>query len=138
MYILGINGWRTLSHDPSACLVKNGKILAMAEEERFVRQKHAFGKIPINATGYCLSEANINLDNVSIIAIGWDYKKKYKLRRMEWDYTEDEVLDILFPKTIFNYNKRPKLVIIPHHLAHAASVFFTSGFKVCEKIIFLI
>ena len=129
MYILGINGWHTLSHNPSACLVRNGKILAMAEEERFVRQKHAFGKIPINATGYCLSEVNINLDNVSIIAIGWDYKKKYKLRGMKWDYTKDEVLDILFPKTIFNYNKRPKLVIVPHHLAHAASVFLLRDLK---------
>ncbi|MEK9135152.1 MAG: carbamoyltransferase C-terminal domain-containing protein [Patescibacteria group bacterium] len=129
MYILGINGWHTRSHDPSACLVKNGKILAMAEEERFIRQKYAFEKIPINATSYCLHEAKISPSDIDIVAFGWDYKQKYNLRGIKWDYTKNELLDILYPKAIFKYDKKPKLIIVPHHLAHAASVYFTSGYK---------
>ncbi|KKS35305.1 MAG: Carbamoyl transferase [Parcubacteria group bacterium GW2011_GWC2_42_12] len=53
----------------------------------------------------------------------------YKLRRKKFNYTDDEILDVIFPKKIFRYDKRPKLVIVPHHIAHAASVFFTSGLK---------
>ena len=129
MFILGINGWHMRSHDPSACIVKNGKILAMAEEERFIRQKHAFEKIPINAINFCLNEAGITSNDIGIVAFGWDYRQKYILRKIKWRYNEEKLLDIIFPSKIFKYKNRPKLVIVPHHLAHAASVFWTSGFK---------
>ncbi len=101
----------------------------MAEEERFVRQKYAFDKIPINAIGYCLKEVKITPNEIDIVAFGWDYKLMYKLRQKKFNYTDDEILDVIFPRKIFRYNKRPKLVIVPHHIAHAASVFFTSGLK---------
>ncbi len=129
MNILGINGWHTRNHDASACLVKNGKISAMAEEERFIREKYAFDKIPINAIGYCLDRSNISPNEVDMVAFGWDYKWMYSLRQKNFDYTSTQLLDIIFPKRIFRYDKKPKLVIVPHHIAHAASVFFTSGFK---------
>lgn len=129
MFILGINGWHTRSHDASACLIQNGKILAMAEEERFIRQKYAFDKIPINAIGYCLKEAKITPDDIDIVAFGWDYKLMYKLRRKKFDYTGDKILDAIFSPQYFQYKRKPKFVIVPHHLAHAASIFFTSGFK---------
>jgi carbamoyltransferase len=129
MVILGINGWYTRSHDASACLVKNGKILAMAEEERFIRQKYAFDKIPINAIGYCLKEAKITPDDIDIVALGWNYKLMYELRGKKFNYTDDQVLDIIFPPKYFPHKRKPKCIMVPHHLAHAASVFFTSGFK---------
>lgn len=129
MLILGINGWRPRSHDASACLVKNGKILAMAEEERFIRQKYAFDKIPTNAIGYCLKETKVTPHEVDAVAFGWDYKLMYELRHRKFNYTDDEILDVIFPRKIFRYDKRPKLVIVPHHISHAASVFFTSGLK---------
>lgn len=127
MIILGINGWYTRSHDASACLVKNGKILAMVEEERFIRQKYAFDRIPINAIGYCLKEVGVTPDDIDVVAFGWDYRLMYKLREKKFDYTNDQILDVVFPKKYFRYNKKPKFVIVPHHLAHAASTFFTSG-----------
>jgi len=136
MLILGINGWHTRSHDASACLVKNGKILAMAEEERFIRQKYAFDKIPINAIGYCLEEAQITPDEIDMVSFGWDYKLMYSLRQIKFNYNNSQILDIIFPRKIFKYNKKPKLIIVPHHLAHAASVFFTSGLK--EAVILVI
>lgn len=129
MIILGINGWYTRSHDPSACLIKDGKILAMAEEERFIRQKYAVEKLPLNAVGFCLDKAGLEPDDIDIVAFGWDYKKKYELRGMDFSYSNDEVLDIIFPRSTFGYKRKPKLVIVPHHLAHAASTFFTSGFN---------
>lgn len=129
MIILGINGWHTRSHDASACLVKDGKILAMAEEERFIRRKHAFDKVPINAASYCLKEAKVTPNDVDIVALGWDYQLMYGLREKKFDYTDDKILDAVFPQKYFHYVKRPKLAPVPHHLAHAASTFFTSGLK---------
>ena len=127
MIILGINGWYTRSHDPSACLIKDGKILAMAEEERFIRQKYAVEKLPLNAIGFCLDKVGLKPDDIDIVAFGWDYKKKYELRGMDFSHSNDQILDIIFPRSIYKYKRKPKLVIVPHHLAHAASAFFTSG-----------
>jgi len=129
MLILGINGWHTRSHDASACLVKNGKILAMAEEERFIRQKYAFDRVPINAISYCLKEAKVTPDDIDIVALGWNYKLMYELRGKKFNYTDDQVLDIIFPSKYFQRKRKLKCVMVSHHLAHAASVFFTSGFK---------
>jgi carbamoyltransferase len=127
MIILGVNGWYTRSHDPSVCLIKDGKILAMVEEERFIRQKYAVEKLPLNAVGFCLDKVGLKPDDIDIIAFGWDYKKKYKLRGMDFSHSNNEILDIMFPRSIFGYKRKPKLVVVPHHLAHAASTFFTSG-----------
>ncbi len=129
MIILGINGWLEQSHDASACLTKDGKILVMAEEERFIRRKHAFDKVPINAISYCLKKTKISPDEIDIVAFGWDYELMYKLRQKKFNYNDDELLDVIFPKKVFAYNRTPELIVVPHHLAHAASVFFTSGFK---------
>lgn len=63
MYILGISAFY---HDSAACLLKNGEILAAAQEERFTRKKHD-SCFPRNAIRYCLDEANISpsqIDNV--------------------------------------------------------------------------
>ncbi|MCH8326664.1 MAG: hypothetical protein IIB83_08950, partial [Bacteroidetes bacterium] len=55
MYILGISAFY---HDSAACLIKDGKIIAAAQEERFTRKKHDFG-FPINAINFCLNYAGI-------------------------------------------------------------------------------
>ena len=55
MYILGISAFY---HDSAACLVKDGEIIAAAQEERFTRKKHDHN-FPANAINYCLSSANI-------------------------------------------------------------------------------
>ena len=56
MQILGISCYY---HDSAACLLKDGKIIAAAEEERFTRKKHDTS-FPINAARYCLITAGIN------------------------------------------------------------------------------
>ena len=68
MYILGINGGvRSNNQDASACLLKDGKLIAAAEEERFLKIKFATGVLPRNAIRFCLQFANISIQEVSYI-----------------------------------------------------------------------
>ncbi len=76
MYTLGINA---VYHDPAACLVRDGQVVAAAEEERFTRVKHGKRPIPFStyelpfyAIDYCLREANINLKDVNHVAYSYD------------------------------------------------------------------
>lgn len=76
MYILGINA---AYHDPSACLVSDGRIVAAAEEERFTHIKHgkrpvpfSAWELPFNAIDYCLREAGITLKDVEHIGYSYD------------------------------------------------------------------
>ena len=76
MYTLGINA---AYHDSAACLVRDGVVIAAAEEERFTRIKHGKRPIPFSAwelpyaaIDYCLSEADITLSQVDHVAYGYD------------------------------------------------------------------
>lgn len=76
MYVLGLNA---AYHDPSACLVKDGYIVAAAEEERFTHVKHgkrpipfSAYELPFNAIDYCLKEAGITLADVAHVAYSYD------------------------------------------------------------------
>ena len=60
MYILGVSAFY---HDSAACLLKNGEIVAAAQEERFTRKKHDAG-FPSNAIKYCLEEAKISATQI--------------------------------------------------------------------------
>ena len=73
MYILGVN-----SHhgDASACLLKDGVLVAAVEEERFRRIKHWAG-FPSLAIQYCLDEENISIEDVEHIAINSDPKANF-------------------------------------------------------------
>ena len=64
MYILGISAFY---HDSAACLVKDGEIVAAAQEERFTRIKHDHS-FPSNAIQYCLKEAEIDSTELDYIA----------------------------------------------------------------------
>ena len=63
MYILGISAFY---HDSAACLLKNGEIVAAAQEERFTRKKHD-AAFPQHAIKYCLNEANIKSECISSV-----------------------------------------------------------------------
>ena len=62
-FILGISAYY---HDSAAALLANGNILAAAQEERFTRKKHD-ASFPVNAVGYCLDEAGVELRDVDSI-----------------------------------------------------------------------
>jgi carbamoyltransferase len=76
MYTLGINA---VFHDSAACLVKDGQVIAAAEEERFTRKKHGKRPVPFStyelpyyAIDYCLQEAGIHMTDVDHVAYSFD------------------------------------------------------------------
>lgn len=145
--ILGLSG--ALSHDPSAALYIDGKLIAAAEEERFVRDKHAKNRMPYESAKFCLEQAGIKPSDVDVVAIPfapislfgkarWHYAKRY------W-YAPDRALDAILMgnRRYKRYRKKivwcleqlgfdPKKIKIEpveHHLAHASSAYHCSGFK---------
>ncbi len=88
MYILGISCYY---HDSSAALLKDGKVIAAAEEERFTRKKHD-SSFPINAIKYCLKEANIKISDISFVGF---YEKPFlKFERVLYQHLDG------FPKSL--------------------------------------
>lgn len=145
MKILGIGS--SFGHDASAALVIDGKIVAAAEEERFTRNKHAVGEMPLNAIKFCLKTAGIAPSDIEMIAYPWSYqalldrraeyfwrtlftkpsrayKKFFKCRR-ELSGQKRFVNEIL-SSAGFDL-KKIKVQWVEHHLAHAASSFYLSG-----------
>lgn len=139
MYILGI-GYG--SHDASASLLRDGQIVAAAEEERFTRVKHC-PSFPQNAIDFCLKRAGISANDIDHIAHWWDYgqftfkKFVYGLRYLRKNY---ELLRYETFRGRMNA-ERKRLVgrwlgiitpvyhhFVTHHTAHAASAYYPSGF----------
>jgi len=114
MYILGINGGvRSGNQDASACLLEDGKLIAAAEEERFLRIKFANGVLPKNAIKFCLEFANISIHDVSCVVFP--------------GLTYSNIRGILETYFKFNFGYCPDVKLVDHHMAHAASVYYTSG-----------
>ena len=75
IYILGISAFY---HDAAAALLKDGEIIAAAQEERFTRKKHD-PSFPRNAIDYCLHEAKIGEEDLDLVVFHDDiYKKEVK------------------------------------------------------------
>src|SRR3954468_17063336 len=75
MYTLGINA---VYHDSAACLVRDGQVVAAAEDERFTHVKHgkrpvpfSTWELPFHAIDYCLGEAGLTLDDVDHVAYSY-------------------------------------------------------------------
>lgn len=147
MKILGIAA--PFGHDASAALLVDGKIIAAAEEERFTRKKHAVGQRPINAVNFCLTQAGLRPSDIDYIAYPWSLKA---LKRKRGEYFRRTIFS--HPswafKKFFRNSKElndqlrfidgtlaqcgfdttgVKIKWVEHHLAHAASSFFLSGFE---------
>ena len=82
MKILGLSG--TVYHDASAALVVDGKLVAAAEEERFLRDKHAKGRFPVEAAKFCLRHAG--LDPREVDAVAMPYAAIPLTRPARWHY----------------------------------------------------
>lgn len=128
-YIIGLN---IGNHDSSAALLKNGELIAFAEQERISRNKLSIGEPPVDALKYCLQREGITLKDVKAIAIGMDWKYRnnhYGMPQEELDkYTIFENVDWFLPELEFG-TYRPKIYPIMHHIAHAASAYRISGFE---------
>lgn len=100
MYILGINAYHAGS---SACLIRDGQIVAAAEEERFNRRKYWSG-FPVQSIRYVLSEAGISPADIDHIGLSRDPNAN------------------LFKKVLYTLSKRPSLNLVRNRLANAAEV----------------
>lgn len=127
MNVLGVNGWPPRSHDAAAGVFVSGRLVATAEEERFVRQKHAFGHAPLHAARFCLDRAGLTLDDIDVVAHAWNLPALFQRRGLAWPHSSSEALEILFPRSLFPRRRNPELRWVPHHLAHAGSAFHLSG-----------
>ncbi|MDC0146236.1 carbamoyltransferase [Amylibacter sp.] len=147
MYILGVSAFY---HDSAACLLKDGEIIAAAQEERFTRKKHDAG-FPSNAIKYCLEEAKISAIQIDNVVF---YEKPFvKFERLLETYLAFApkgfrsfakampvwIKDKLFQKSALikelkstideDVNWRELLLFSEHHLSHAASAYYPSPFE---------
>jgi len=145
MIILGISG--AVGHDASAAILVDGKLIAAAEEERFIRDKHAKNLFPIEAAKYCLKQAGVRPDQVDVVAFPYaeiplSSPARWHYAMRHW-YAPDRALDAIFNgNRRFRRNKHKALDLmkelglnnarfmpVEHHLAHASSAYHLSGFK---------
>jgi carbamoyltransferase len=138
--ILGINAYHG---DSSACLVRHGKLIAAAEEERFRRIKHWAG-LPTEAITYCLNEGGVKFSDVEHIAINRNprvnnFKRlKYviaqrpdfrlvlnRVRNIGKAATVEKALRQAFGSEAGNF----KLHHVEHHLCHLASAFLVGPYE---------
>jgi carbamoyltransferase len=134
MIILGVS--HPISWNPAACLVIDGELVAMVEEERLNRVKHAPRMSPVLATEYCLQSAGITMRDVDVVAVGFGrpldaalgHVRRVGLLRgwyggLRWFYET-----AYHGRNIPGQREGRRIVFVNHHLAHAASTFFPSGF----------
>ncbi len=115
MYVIGISsGIKHGHHDGAAVLLRDGELVAAAEEERFTLAKHARGELPRGAIGYCLRQAGITMQDVDWICSPLRTYTNYGRRLTEYFK--------------FQFGHCPKIELYDHHLCHAASSFYGSGF----------
>ena len=145
-FILGISAFY---HDSAACILKNGEIIAAAQEERFTRKKHD-SSFPFNAIKFVLDYANLKLNDVDQIV--FHEKPFLKFERLLETYVAYStkgyaqfaksmpiwLKEKLFLKKLLfdnlkthdkNYNSDKNIFFSEHHLSHAASAFFPSPFE---------
>lgn len=142
LYILGLNAYHG---DSSACLFKDGELIAATEEERFRRIKHWAG-LPTMAIDFCLAEAKIKISEVTYIAISRDpkanfYKKAFIAikNRLSISNMANRLKNLKKARRIaselaIHYGVdegtlQSKIINVEHHRSHLASAFFASPFE---------
>ena len=145
MLTLGLSNMR----DSAAALVEDGRIVAAAEEERFVRVKHV-SALPVQAIRYCLRERGVRLSDVDAVAVPWKYwvlgrraslalgamtrspqwfrvKGTRAIERLTHEWKELAFLRRYLTRQIDGTDCcRP--MFLDHHLCHAASSFLVSPY----------
>jgi carbamoyltransferase len=143
LYLLGIS---CNIHESSAALVKNGELIAAAEEERFTRRKHD-SRFPSQSIAYCLREAGISMREVSYAGFYWQPWKGLR-KRLWWlvrylpaslqilrggKHWRGSVATLMrhlsVPFTLRRMGFRGTFYFVDHHLAHAASAFLVSPYQ---------
>jgi carbamoyltransferase len=151
MKVLGLIGF---GYNPGAALVVDGRLVAHGEEERFTRLKGSHFMFPGKAAAWCLGRGSLQLGDVDVVAWAWD-QSAYRLRvpaffaksflQQVGSSGSGHVLTVLehlvqqHPRTVRQKileglrlaglgGRMPRIEFLPHHLCHAASAYYLSGF----------
>ena len=139
MLILGLNAFHA---DAAACIIRDGKLIAAAEEERFSRIKHWAG-FPVEAIRYCLAEAGVTISDIDHVALNQDSRANMlqrgayilkarpdfdllfeRLRNRKERLGADKLLEQAFPGARI----KAQIHAVEHHIAHLSSAFHVSPF----------
>ena len=138
-YVLGVSAYY---HDAAAAIVRDGEILAAAQEERFSRKKHD-SRFPRHAINYCLGEAFIEPSELDGVVLYDDpllwldrvVKNAVTVAPGGREHFAAACRGMLGAKARFGEDieatlgERPRLLVTQHHMAHAASCFYPSPFE---------
>lgn len=139
MHILGVSAYY---HDSAACLVRDGEIVAAAQEERFTRKKHDH-RFPSSAVEFCLRHAGIEAGEVDYVAFYDKPLLKFeRLLETYIDYAPRGLRSFLMAMPLWLREKiwireqvaaqagyKGQVLFTEHHESHAASAFFPSPFE---------
>jgi carbamoyltransferase len=138
LHIIGMSAYY---HDAACCLLRDGRLVCAAEEERFSRVKHD-RRLPWQAFRFCLQEGGMALPDIDCIAFYENPQKK--LSRQIWMASHPDASDLMRRRVLSGLPNRidrverhirqklgfdGRLEIFDHHASHAASSFFYSGFE---------
>ncbi len=133
MNILGLSAFY---HESACCLLRDGRLVAAAAEERFTRVKHD-PRLPVEAFRFCLEREGRTL--LDLDAIAYYERPQAKLERQLWAGLENganggadlSALDPQAPERAIRERLgwEGEILTFPHHLCHAASAFYWSGFQ---------
>jgi carbamoyltransferase len=139
MKILGISAFY---HDSAACLVRDGEVVAAAQEERFTRKKHDAG-FPLNAINYCLEQAGLGAGGLDLVVF---YEKPFikfeRILETALSYSPSGITQFIAAVPALLKQKLwvreiikkelgfdGKILFTGHHESHAASAFYPSPFQ---------
>ncbi|MCK5010679.1 MAG: hypothetical protein KAS98_09350, partial [Deltaproteobacteria bacterium] len=146
MYILGISAYY---HDSAAALIRDGRIVAAAQEERFTRKKHDYD-FPRRAAEYCLKEAEIDIGQVDHVVfydkpiIKFERLLETYLSFVPWGWGSfRKAMPLWLGKKLHlpeimkkELGWKGRVLFTEHHESHAASAFFPSPFEEAAIICF--
>ena len=144
MNILGISAYY---HDSAAVLIRDGKIIAAAQEERFSRKKHDF-RFPVNAIKYCLAEGKVGKDELDSVAF-YDkpITKFHRILETYFSVAPKGLRSFMMAMPLWlrqklwvpleiekdleelGYKVKEQIYFPEHHESHAASAFFPSPYQ---------
>jgi carbamoyltransferase len=121
--------------DSAAALIVDGEVAAAAAQERFSRVKGTY-EFPVDAIAYCLETAGLTIGDIDCVAHNFNYEPyagffgRDPYLRLAYDrvYSRAALLELLagaYPAVDWP----SRLIQVPHHLAHAASAYYLSGFE---------
>jgi carbamoyltransferase len=126
--------------DSAAALVCDGEIVGAAAEERFTAEKQT-GAFPVRAINYCLIEHGLRMDQIDAVVHAFDYAPFEKVWRM--DPSSAKMYDAVYSRAALTCDMgrhfpgfpASRVHHVSHHIAHASSAYFTSGWDDCLTVV---